>query len=499
MDRPVEDDRPRLTRAPVLTAASVAVLAALGAGADHPAAPAFAVAAPGRMVTGRVRLEADARDPRVESVRWEVDDWARTTGRPFALEFDLGPIPRETTVTAAALDGQRQVLYRQQAVLNPGGRRLTLEILAPLDGQHVLGRTPVVVRAAAPPGDTLATVILDAPGGEVPLVGDELRTTVVDLAAGTAPLTVRVRTQGGRLAERTILVNGRGLVAASDAHVVEQTVAVTRGGVPLENLGAADFRVKDDRGVCEIREVKLLRDAPLAIGLSIDTSLSLLYTEELRTATAETFLERTLRPGDLAFLHRFGVAVAEVAPWTADRALLKQNVLALGYDGVPGTLLHTAILRALYQFQGSQGARALVLVTDGNAFEDDVEEKDALAYARQSGVKIYALGLPYVELTRTPVRVQGPDGSVVVHEKVSRETRPPNVAVLERLTGATGGRTYAVKKESDLPRIFAAIERDLRTQYLVSYVTNARRKGAFHPVEVHASRGIVSTAAGFFY
>ncbi len=84
-------------------------------------------------------------------------------------------------------------------------------------------------------------------------------------------------------------------------------------------------------------------------------------------------------------------------------------------------------------------------------------------------------------------------------DKVSLRTYPPNVEVLRRLTDATGGRTYAVKKEKDLPRIFAAIERDLRSQYLVSYVSNAKRKGVFHPVEVRASRGTVTTAAGFFY
>jgi VWFA-related protein len=456
MDRPIEDGRPRRRLAPAAGVA-FAGFTALAAGAARPPAPAF------------------------------------------ALEFDLGPVPRETTVTAAALDGQRQVLYRQQAVLNPGGRRLALEILSPLDGQRASGPTPVLVHASAPPGDSLAAVTLDAPGGEVALAGDEVRTAVVDLPQETAPLIARVRTAAGRVAERTIIVNGRGLVASSDAHVVEQTVAVTKGGEPLEGLGAADFKVSDDRGPCEIREVTLLRDAPLAIGLSIDTSLSLLYTEALRSAAANTFLDRTLHRGDLAFLHRFGVAVAEVAAWTGDRALLKKNVLDLGYDGVPGTLLHTAILRALYEFQGGQGARALVLVTDGNAFEDDVEEKDAVAYARQSGVKIYALGLPFTSETGTPVRVRGPDGSVVVHEKVERASYPPNLEVLRRLTDATGGRTYQVKREADLPRIFAAVERDLRTQYLVSYVSNARKKGVFHPVEVRASRGTVSTAAGFFY
>lgn len=494
MDRPVEDDRPRLTRAAGL---ALAVLAALAAGDQT--GPSFTVAAPQAMVTGRVRLEAFAQDARVESVRWEVDDWARTTARPFALEFDLGPVPREATVTAVALDAARQALYRRQAVLNPGGRRLVLEFLSPLDGGKASGPTPVLVRASAPPGDSLESVVLDAPGGPVPLAGDDPFTATVDLPADTAPLTARVKTARGRTAERTILLNGRGLAAATDAHVVEQTVAVTRGGEPLTGLGPADFAVKDDRGKCEVREVRFLRDAPLVIGLSIDTSMSLQYTEALRTAAAGSFLARTIRAGDVAFLQRFGVAVSEVVPWTGDRSLLEKSVLELGYDGVPGTLLHTAVLRALYAFQGGQGARALVLVTDGNAFEDDVEERDAVAYARQSGVKIYALGLPYTEEIHTPVSVTAPDGSVTVTDKVSLRTYPPNVEVLRRLTDATGGRTYAVKKEKDLPRIFAAIERDLRSQYLVSYVSNAKRKGVFHPVEVRASRGTVTTAAGFFY
>jgi VWFA-related protein len=428
-----------------------------------------------------------------------VDDWARTTPRPFALEFDLGPIPREATVTVVALDGARQVLYRQQAVLNPGGRRLVLEFVSPLDGSRAVGPTPVLVRASAPPGDTLSSVALDGPGGAVALTGDDVFSATVDLPAGTTPLTARVKTARGRVAERTVLLNGRGVVATSDAHVVEQTVAVTKGGEPLEGLGPADFTVKDDRGVCEVREARLLRDAPLAIGLSIDTSMSLLYTEALRTAAAESFLARTIRAGDVAFLQRFGVAVSEVVPWTGDRALLSRRVLELGYDGVPGTLLHSAILRALYAFQGGQGARALVLVTDGNVFEDDVEEKDAIAYARQSGVKIYALGLPYMEELRTPRKVKAPDGTVAVEVKIKQVSLPPNVEVLRRITDATGGRSYVVKSESELPRVFAAIERDLRTQYLVSYVSNARRKGTFHPVEVRASHGHVATAAGFFY
>ena len=82
---------------------------------------------------------------------------------------------------------------------------------------------------------------------------------------------------------------------------------------------------------------------------------------------------------------------------------------------------------------------------------------------------------------------------------VTHVPHPPNRAVLERFTEATGGRTYVVPNAGGLNDIFARLERDLRTRYLVSFVSNAKRTGSFHPVEIRASRGRVRTAAGFLY
>jgi VWFA-related protein len=463
-------------------------------------APVFSLSVPDRMVTGRVLLQAQTRDTKVESVKWQIDDFSRITPPPFDLVLDLGPLPHEKTITAVALDRERRPLYRQEAVLNPGGRHLSLEILSPVQGQKVSGPVPVLVHAAAPPGDSLETLVLDVDGHAIPLAGDdEVRSAVVEIPDRAMAIAARLKTARGGTLEKTILVNGRGFVATLDAHIVEQTVGVYQGNEPLERLTIADFSVRDDRGPCEIREVKLMRDAPLSLGIAIDTSLSLLHTEELRDATANRFIALTLRLQDLAFLNRFGRSSIRVVDWTSSKEELKKNVLMLGYDSVPGTVLHEAIIRSLYQFQGSQGARALVLITDGNAYDDDVGEADAFAYAREAGVKIYALGLPWEAQIETPYRVRDENGNTVVRVHVRKEKRPANQEVLHRFSDATGGRTYLVDEASDLPKIFAKIERDLRTQYLVSYVSNATRRGAFHPVEIRTTKGKVSTAAGFFY
>ena len=452
------------------------------------------------MVTGRVRLEAVARDPGVAAVKWEAGGRSRTSGKPFEFFLDTGPVPEERTVIATALDRDRRPMYRVETLLNPGGRRIALQFVAPLDGQSVSGPTSVVVRVAPPAGEAFSSVALDVDGRDIALNGDgERRSARVDLTDSPAVLTARVTTTLGRSAERSILLNARGLRASLDAHVVEQMVAVTKHGGPVDGLKAADFRVWDDGGPCEIREARLVRDVSLAIGISLDTSQSLLYTAELRSTVASQFL-RILGPRDSAFLQRFGVTIGHVADWTTSRKKLEESLLALGEDPVPGTLLHAAIVDALYQLQGGEGAaRALLLVTDGNAFEDDLPESDSLAFARQAGVPIFALALPWFTVVEKPKRVPDENGNIVETVTVTRKKQPPNQAVLERFTDATGGRTYVVENAEGLPKLLATLERDLRTRYLVSFVSNAKRTGSFHPVEIRAARCAVRTAAGFFY
>jgi VWFA-related protein len=457
------------------------------------------VHAPEGMVTGKVRLQAVTRDVAVAFVKWQIEDWSRTTARPFELFLDVGPLPHEKNVVALALDRDRSPLYRVETLLNAGGRRLTLQFLAPLDGQRASGPAAALVRAVAPAADSLASVTLDLDGRNIPLEGDgDVRSAPVHVPGSPAVLTARVRTALGRSAERSILLNGRGLQASLDANVVEQMVAVVKNGEPVENLRASDFTVRDDRGPCEIREARLVRDVSLAVGIAIDTSQSLLYVQELRNAVAHRFLG-TLGPRDTAFLQRFGVTVAHVLDWTTSRQGLEDAVLGLGEDPIPGTVLHAAVVDALYQLRGGDGARALLLVTDGNAFEDDVSEQHALAFARQAGVPIFALALPWMEEIRRVKRRKDEDGKIVEDVTVTRETRPPNQAVLERFTSATGGRTYLVPSAGALDDVFAKLERDLRTRYLVSFVSNAKRTGSFHPVEIRAARGTVRTAPGFLY
>jgi Ca-activated chloride channel family protein len=479
----------------VLTLALLSLLAA-----SRSSGPVFRVELPEGMATGLVALRADAADPQVEAVSWTVDGTTRTLPPPFTIVLDIGPVPVEKRVVATALGRDRKPLYRKEAVLNPGERALVLEVVSPVEGERVTGLVEVRLRVEVPPGDAVETLVVDAGGGAVPVSGEgDERSALVAVPDRTTPLTASLRTAEGRKGERTVVLNGRGLVTSSEAHIVEQMVAVTRRGEPLEGLTASDFEVRDSAGACEVRDATLLRDTPLAVGILVDTSESLLYTEALRRSTAGVFLERTLKEKDRAFLTRFGPGVSKVVDWTRSREALRKAILALPDDEIPGTLLYSGIVRALYQFQGQQGARALLLITDGNAFDEELDAGPALEYARQSGVKVYALGLPATGHVERIVREKNGEGKTVKRVVLEPVTLPPNLEALEPFAKETGGRVFSIRSAEDLPGVFADIERDIRTQYLVSYVSNVKRRAAFHPVEIRATRGQVRTAPGFFY
>jgi VWFA-related protein len=60
-----------------------------------------------------------------------------------------------------------------------------------------------------------------------------------------------------------------------------------------------------------------------------------------------------------------------------------------------------------------------------------------------------------------------------------------NKDVLRELSQRTGGRAFFPDKKLDLNAVFAEIERELRTQYLIAYSsTNKKRDGAYRKITI---------------
>ena len=89
--------------------------------------------------------------------------------------------------------------------------------------------------------------------------------------------------------------------------------------------------------------------------------------------------------------------------------------------------------------------RALVLLSDGEDTASTISYRDALEFARRSGVAIYTIGLNIGSL------------DFDVRKK------------LNELSKETGGRTFMIKKAQDLVGVYDDIEDELRSQYLLAF------------------------------
>jgi VWFA-related protein len=140
------------------------------------------------------------------------------------------------------------------------------------------------------------------------------------------------------------------------------------------------------------------------------------------------------------------------------------------------TALHDAIIFSLYQLKGVRGRKALVLLSDGDDTSSLVAYADALEFARRSGTAIYTIGLD-VGATKIGIRNK-----------------------LETLSNETGGRAFFVGKAAELASVYAEIERELRSQYLLAFAPNPPGKpGIFSPVEVKVKGGLKARAPRGYY
>jgi hypothetical protein len=62
----------------------------------------------------------------------------------------------------------------------------------------------------------------------------------------------------------------------------------------------------------------------------------------------------------------------------------------------------------------------------------------------------------------------------------------PGDAILRRLTEETGGQLYIASREQDFSAMFVAMERQLRTQYYVSFPPEQQTPG-FHDLQVETT------------
>ncbi len=227
-------------------------------------------------------------------------------------------------------------------------------------------------------------------------------------------------------------------------------IATDKHGKFVKNLGENDFNILDDHKPPQsILNFRRETDLPLHLGLLVDVSGSVDSRFEFERTAATSFMEHTLRTGfDKAFVLGFNSHSQLAQDFTDNVPLLSAGVRKLQDGG--GTALYDAVYRAckekfLKDRPDHPVRKAIIIVSDGEDNQSDITKAQAIEMAQRAEVIIYAISTD-------------DSGLVMRGDKV-----------LEQLAEATGGRAFFPFKMKDITHSYAAIEDELRSQYVVSY------------------------------
>lgn len=215
-------------------------------------------------------------------------------------------------------------------------------------------------------------------------------------------------------------------------------------------------------------EVVETRSRALNVVLALDVSKSMLARDATpnRLERARLLARRLLRElrGDRIGLVIFAGRAYIVSPLTVDHGALQLYVDALDPENVSrgGSSLAAAITQASDLARGEQPTgsdRAVVLVTDGEALEDEEGVLQAAARAARAGVVVHTVGIGTADGAPVPEREpetgrvlgykRGPEGEVVISRRNDR--------LLERIAEATGGRFVRLDQARATDRLLAEL------------------------------------------
>jgi Ca-activated chloride channel homolog len=270
------------------------------------------------------------------------------------------------------------------------------------------------------------------------------------------------------------MVNTPDYMETIDVHLVELPTTVLRDGKPVNGLTESAFKVLDDGQPVKLSKFEHVKDLPLSVGMAIDTSGSM--EERMTTArdAGAAFFQNVLRKGDKAFLVAFDSTPHMMQKWSTELRDVHSALARLRPE--ESTALYDAVVYSLYNFLGVKGQKALVLLTDGKDTASKFTFDQALEYAQRAAVPIYAIGLG----------ISGKD--VDVKHKINK------------LASETGGGSYYINEVSDLTRVYADIQNELRSQYVLGFypAADAKAGSKWREITVQTAEGKVKTIRGYY-
>ena len=249
-------------------------------------------------------------------------------------------------------------------------------------------------------------------------------------------------------------------------NLVSVLASVTNGqGRPVPDLSREAFELFEEGVRQKIEVFESETQLPLDLALMIDGSLSTLKELPFEREAAAHFIRQVVRPGDRLSVYEFADSVTQLTGFSSDVPTLQ--AAARRIEPGAGTVLYDAVYlgaRALGKLPVGR-RRVIVLVTDAGETTSRVDFDAARRAALEAEALLYTI------LIR-PVKSESGRNTAGEHALVT-------------ITDSTGGAMYYPEDVTELDATFDRIDRELRTQYRLSYYPEPRPpEGSLRRIEV---------------
>lgn len=413
--------------------------------------------------TGLVRVGSVVTGP-VDHVTFFLDGRPILTKRepPFNVELDLGDVPRPRVLRVEAFDEEGNELAADERMLNTGRHRFAVRLEEPRPGKSYARSLRAEADVVVPKDEALERVEFYMNETRVATLYQPPWTQPMVLPEGEALAYVRAvaYTPDGRSTEDTVFVNAPANFEYVDVDFVElYTLVLDDDGRPVEGLTKDDFKVLEDGVEQEVVRFEKVENLPIHAAILLDVSASMEDRLDAARDAALHFFEQAITPKDRATTITFNDHPKLTVDFTNDLERLASGLA--GVQAERGTALYDSLIFGLYYFNGIDGQRAILLLSDGQDESSEFEFEEVLEYARRSGVSIYSVGLDLGDAPRSAKKA------------------------LERLADETGGRSFFVDDAGALTSVYDTIQQELRSRYLLAYQSsNTSQRDRFRTIQV---------------
>ncbi len=420
---------------------------------------------PGRMQTGYTRIDTLTTGNGIAELRFALNGRVVMQKRrpPFSVELDLGRVPRSHVLRVSAHDAEGVELTSDQLELNAGQHSFTVRLTEPTTGVDYLGSVRASAEVKVPEdqalermefylNETLIATLYQEPFAQQITLPEE---KTIAYVRAVAYLT------DGNSTEDLVYVNAPDYLETVEIEYVELYVtARDRDGQIAKGLTKDDFDVFEDGVAQEIRRFEQVDNLPIHVQVMIDTSASMTEDLDQTKRAALEFFQTGIGEKDRGALITFNDHPNLAVNFTNDLQELAGGLAGLKAER--GTALYDSLIFGLYYLNGLKGQRAMLLLSDGKDESSRFEFEDTLEFARRAGVAIYAIGL-------------------AIDGKGSGDAKRK----LTKIAEETGGRSFFLKNVSELARVYAQIQDELRSRYLLTYQsTNSDADGRFRFIDL---------------